>query len=178
MAQAPPTAPTISSAARARRESPGGWLWAVGGAFAAGHPADAHVTGGSGRGGGGGSEGAGRGGGGGAKGSSSAEGPRAADPTYDWREGTLVTGGGGEGGASSSSSGALGAPLLAAEAPPAGWPAVRACCNPSCVELAGASEAELPLRVCGGCGVARYCSGQCQKAHWAQGHRRACARRP
>ncbi|PNH06216.1 hypothetical protein TSOC_007429 [Tetrabaena socialis] len=106
------------------------------------------------------------------------QGPRAADPTYDWREGTLVTGGGGEGGASSSSSsGALGAALLAAAAPPAGWPALRACCNPGCVELAGASEAELPLRVCGGCGVARYCSGQCQKAHWAQGHRRACTRR-
>ncbi|PNH02214.1 hypothetical protein TSOC_011828 [Tetrabaena socialis] len=105
-------------------------------------------------------------------------GPRSADPTYDWREGTLVTGGGGEGGASSSSSsGALGAALLAAAAPPAGWPALRACCNPGCVELAGASEAELPLRVCGGCGVARYCSGQCQKAHWAQGHRRACTRR-
>ncbi|PNH02215.1 hypothetical protein TSOC_011830 [Tetrabaena socialis] len=104
------------------------------------------------------------------------QGPRAADPTYDWREGTLVTGGGGEGGASSSSSGALGAALLAAEAQPAGWPALRACCNPGCVELAGPSEAELPLRVCGGCGVARYCSGQCQKAHWAQGHRRTCTR--
>ena len=41
---------------------------------------------------------------------------------------------------------------------------------------ATAEEAGLKQRllVCSGCGAARYCSAQCQKAAWQGGHKKAC----
>ena len=50
----------------------------------------------------------------------------------------------------------------------------RRCGNMSCVEVAGASDASLPLRRCSVCRVPRYCSEQCQHADWRAGHRRLC----
>ncbi|PNH02831.1 hypothetical protein TSOC_011154 [Tetrabaena socialis] len=54
---------------------------------------------------------------------------------------------------------------------------LRTCAHPACANLAGGSEAELPLQACGGCGAAWYCSRECQAGHWRAGHREACVRR-
>ncbi|PNH01846.1 hypothetical protein TSOC_012245 [Tetrabaena socialis] len=54
---------------------------------------------------------------------------------------------------------------------------LRTCANPACDNLAGDSEAELPLRACGRCGGAWYCRKECLAAHWRSGHREACAGR-
>lgn len=51
------------------------------------------------------------------------------------------------------------------------------CCNPSCTNLAGASEASLPTQLCGGCRRARYCSVECQRAAWGRGcHASMCGK--
>ncbi|PNH09240.1 hypothetical protein TSOC_004157 [Tetrabaena socialis] len=57
--------------------------------------------------------------------------------------------------------------------------ALRTCSHPGCVILAGDSEAEVGSRLlpCVWCGVARYCGGDCQAAHWVAGHREACVPR-
>ncbi|PNH03349.1 hypothetical protein TSOC_010565 [Tetrabaena socialis] len=61
--------------------------------------------------------------------------------------------------------------------PPAeGRALLRTCANPACDNLAGGSEAELPLRACGRCGAAWYCRPECQTAHWRAGHRESCGR--
>ncbi|KXZ46222.1 hypothetical protein GPECTOR_46g291 [Gonium pectorale] len=58
-----------------------------------------------------------------------------------------------------------------------------ACSNPRCVNMAGDSDADLAaaggdgMRRCGGCGSARYCSVECQRAHWRTGHRAECGGR-
>ncbi|KAG2433360.1 hypothetical protein HXX76_008422 [Chlamydomonas incerta] len=52
---------------------------------------------------------------------------------------------------------------------------LRCCANPSCTNLAGRSEAELPLQACAGCGAVRYCGRACQTAHWRAGHKEACS---
>jgi hypothetical protein len=48
----------------------------------------------------------------------------------------------------------------------------------SCCAQCGKTEGELgageKLRKCGGCGVARYCSGACQKLAWSAGHKKEC----
>ena len=48
----------------------------------------------------------------------------------------------------------------------------------SCCAHCGKTEGELgageKLRKCGGCGVARYCSGACQKLAWSAGHKKEC----
>ncbi|PNH06619.1 hypothetical protein TSOC_006988 [Tetrabaena socialis] len=51
---------------------------------------------------------------------------------------------------------------------------LRTCAHPACANLAGGSEAELPLQACGGCGAAWYCSRECQTGHWRVGHKEAC----
>ncbi|PNH03796.1 hypothetical protein TSOC_010131 [Tetrabaena socialis] len=51
---------------------------------------------------------------------------------------------------------------------------LRTCANPACDNLAGDSEAELPLRACGRCGGAWYYRKECSVAHWRSGHREAC----
>ncbi|GLC71935.1 hypothetical protein PLESTF_001182800 [Pleodorina starrii] len=52
-----------------------------------------------------------------------------------------------------------------------------ACDYPGCVNLAGDSEAGLGLAGCAGCGGrVRYCSRDCQTAHWKAGHKAACTR--
>jgi hypothetical protein len=50
---------------------------------------------------------------------------------------------------------------------------------PPCCAVCGRKESELAagekLRKCGGCGVVRYCSGECQKTAWP-GHKKECSR--
>ena len=50
---------------------------------------------------------------------------------------------------------------------------------PHCCTLCGKTKSELAagekLRSCSGCGVARYCSGACQKTAWP-GHKKECQR--
>ncbi|KAG2427625.1 hypothetical protein HXX76_012276 [Chlamydomonas incerta] len=76
--------------------------------------------------------------------------------------------GGGSAAASSSSSSSAAAMAAASM-----W-TLRCCANPRCANLAGRSEAELPLQVCGGCKAVRYCGRACQAAHWRAGHKEAC----
>ena len=52
--------------------------------------------------------------------------------------------------------------------------AARACANPRCTNVRGASEARLRGRRCGGCGVARYCCRECAVAAWPE-HSAVCA---
>ena len=47
------------------------------------------------------------------------------------------------------------------------------CCSRACTKCELFSELELPLKLCSGCRVARYCSPECQAAAWA-GHKRVC----
>ncbi|PNH01847.1 hypothetical protein TSOC_012243 [Tetrabaena socialis] len=54
---------------------------------------------------------------------------------------------------------------------------LRTCAHPACDNLAGDSEAEVPLRACGRCGGAWYCRRECSVAHWRSGHREACVGR-
>ncbi|KAG2434652.1 hypothetical protein HXX76_007546 [Chlamydomonas incerta] len=57
----------------------------------------------------------------------------------------------------------------------AGPQLLRWCANPRCANLAGESEADLPLSMCAGCRCVRYCSRSCQAAHWrGGGHKAAC----
>jgi hypothetical protein len=46
------------------------------------------------------------------------------------------------------------------------------CNNPSCENLAGASETSVAVKVCAGCRC-RYCSAACQAADWRR-HKRGC----
>ncbi|KAG2484035.1 hypothetical protein HYH03_017125 [Edaphochlamys debaryana] len=64
-------------------------------------------------------------------------------------------------------------PLLAA--PPAGRVLTQllVCGCPGCGSFGGRSEAELPLKRCGGCKAVRYCGAGCQRAHWPA-HRPEC----
>jgi MYND finger len=41
-----------------------------------------------------------------------------------------------------------------------------------------ASTAEKPLSCCGHCRQVSYCNRDCQKKHWAAGHKQSCPRRP
>lgn len=64
----------------------------------------------------------------------------------------------------------------AAAAPPK-WDAVvqrGCCCYRRCVNLSGPRDDLLPLRKCGGCRRAEYCSPECQARAWRSGHRTAC----
>ena len=54
-------------------------------------------------------------------------------------------------------------------------PCPLGCNNPRCVDLKGVSEVVASCKTCTGCGVARYCSRECQVGHWKE-HRRACRR--
>ncbi|GLC71933.1 hypothetical protein PLESTF_001182600 [Pleodorina starrii] len=62
--------------------------------------------------------------------------------------------------------------------PPSEVRAVLPTCDyPGCVNLAGDSEAGPGLAGCAGCGGrVRYCSRDCQTAHWKAGHKAACMR--
>ena len=31
------------------------------------------------------------------------------------------------------------------------------------------------IQICSACRAVRYCSAECQRAHWKKGHKRACA---
>jgi hypothetical protein len=44
----------------------------------------------------------------------------------------------------------------------------------TCAVCARVPSADLPLRKCSGCHVARYCSKECQAAHWTSGHKADC----
>ncbi|KAG2490807.1 hypothetical protein HYH03_010729 [Edaphochlamys debaryana] len=64
----------------------------------------------------------------------------------------------------------------ALEAPPQGrvWAQLRVCGFPGCMSYGGRSEADLPLKQCGGCKAVRYCGPECQRAHWREGHQGEC----
>ncbi|GAB4815516.1 hypothetical protein N2152v2_002562 [Parachlorella kessleri] len=51
--------------------------------------------------------------------------------------------------------------------------ALRPCANLLCTNMRGCSEGRLRGRRCGGCGVVRYCSRECQRQHWVQ-HGQVC----
>ncbi|PNH09330.1 hypothetical protein TSOC_004054 [Tetrabaena socialis] len=101
------------------------------------------------------------------------------------RQAELWAAGGGEDGgelvraveamASGSAHAALARALVSS--PSAAHALLRTCANPACDNLAGDSEAGLPLRACGRCGGAWYCRKECLAAHWRSGHREACAGR-
>ena len=55
-------------------------------------------------------------------------------------------------------------------------PRLPGCWNAACTNTSGLAEALLKTRACGGCGVARYCCTDCQRASWRAGHKQACAR--
>jgi len=43
------------------------------------------------------------------------------------------------------------------------------------VDMCGTCGTNGKLRTCAACGVVRYCSPECQKKDWKEGHRVACA---
>ncbi|PNH07140.1 hypothetical protein TSOC_006432 [Tetrabaena socialis] len=95
-----------------------------------------------------------------------------------------VTGGGENGGELARAVAALGlqedsdvAALALASSSAEARALLRTCANPACDNMAGDSEAGLPLRACGRCGGAWYCRKECLAAHWRSGHRGACAGR-
>ncbi|KAG2497389.1 hypothetical protein HYH03_004545 [Edaphochlamys debaryana] len=52
---------------------------------------------------------------------------------------------------------------------------LRVCGYPGCTSFGGRCEADLPLKLCGGCRAVRYCAGGgCQSAHWMAAHRYEC----
>ncbi|PNH09955.1 hypothetical protein TSOC_003367 [Tetrabaena socialis] len=97
------------------------------------------------------------------------------------RQAELWAAGGGEDGAELARAVAALPSLPLVRAAPAGLIAspaearalLRTCANPACDNLAGDSEAGLPLRACGRCGGAWYCRRECQAAHWGV-HKGAC----
>ena len=50
-------------------------------------------------------------------------------------------------------------------------PAIAIAIAPEC---ANCGARRLPLRVCSGCGLVRYCSAECQTAHWKPMHKKVC----
>ncbi len=53
-------------------------------------------------------------------------------------------------------------------------PRLRMCGNPRCTNFSQESEGALPLKQCGGCRAVRYCSADCQRVHWREGHKAEC----
>ncbi|KXZ48057.1 hypothetical protein GPECTOR_30g152 [Gonium pectorale] len=54
--------------------------------------------------------------------------------------------------------------------------ALRTCAHPACPNLEGDSEADQKLLVCRLCRAVGYCGQACQRAHWKESHKKACAR--
>ena len=50
-------------------------------------------------------------------------------------------------------------------------PAITIAIPPEC---ANCGALRLPLRNCSGCGLVRYCSAECQTAHWKPMHKKVC----
>ncbi|KAG2482239.1 hypothetical protein HYH03_018822 [Edaphochlamys debaryana] len=69
------------------------------------------------------------------------------------------------------------APLPPLLAPPAAGRVLTqllVCGAPGCGSFGSRSEAEIPLKRCGGCRAVRYCGAACQRAHWRMGHKDEC----
>jgi hypothetical protein len=66
------------------------------------------------------------------------------------------------------------ADALVSGGPDASCSTVAASCCAHCGKTASELGAGEKLRKCGGCGVARYCSGACQKSAWSAGHKKEC----
>lgn len=55
------------------------------------------------------------------------------------------------------------------------FPVTLCCNNPGCTSMAKVSEMRLGS-LCKGCGVAKYCSKECQAVAWKMGHNKVCKR--
>eukprot|EP00899_Mesostigma_viride_P026622 jgi/Mesvir1/7144/Mv02504-RA.1 len=78
-------------------------------------------------------------------------------------------GAGSKGGTAGAGSGMAGA----AAGPPASREEVAGVAVKTCWGCSGKAAS---LQRCGGCRLAGYCSRECQKKHWKEGHREACAK--
>lgn len=51
------------------------------------------------------------------------------------------------------------------------------CSRPTCGQRQGSASGGCKFKVCSRCQVAMYCSGECQKAHWREGHKADCRKK-
>eukprot|EP00903_Cladosiphon_okamuranus_P019601 g18027.t1 len=52
------------------------------------------------------------------------------------------------------------------------------CSRPKCGKRQGNASGGCKFKVCSRCQVAMYCSGECQVAHWKEGHKMECKKKP
>lgn len=55
------------------------------------------------------------------------------------------------------------------------WPRVKRCSNWLCLNVNGRCDAALATALCEGCKRVRYCSVECQRMSWVNGHNHLCA---
>ncbi|CAM9811585.1 unnamed protein product, partial [Hapterophycus canaliculatus] len=51
------------------------------------------------------------------------------------------------------------------------------CSRPTCGQRQGSASGGCKFKVCSRCQVAMYCSSECQKAHWREGHKAECRKK-
>lgn len=51
------------------------------------------------------------------------------------------------------------------------------CSRPKCGQRQGNASGGCKFKVCSRCQVAMYCSGECQVAHWKEGHKAECKKK-
>ncbi len=100
-------------------------------------------------------------------------GPTTQKVRQDLEQERARAGGGGSGGGAGKPRAAL-PPALGGDTVAVPYRRVRVCGNPGCGNFAGAAEAGLELKQCGGCKAVRYCGADCQRAHWRGPHKQEC----